>query len=94
MDSSLITAYAGLIGAVVTLLGLIGAGISFLIRRADRNRETGETALVTHLRKEIRRLKREAYQRWADATAWREQLIQNDIKPDPSGWTPIPEEDE
>lgn len=94
MDSQIITAYTGLIGAVVALLALIGGGISFVIRRADRRRESGETELVTHLRKQIRTLKRKLDAREADATAWKEQLLKNDIDPNPSHWTPFLEEDE
>lgn len=94
MDSTLITAYAGLIGAVVALLGVIGGGISFVIRRADRRREAGETGLVEHLRKQIRNLKRKLDAREADGTMWKEQLIENDIRPNPSHWTPIREEEE
>lgn len=92
MDSQIITAYAGLIGAIVALLGLIGGGISFLIRRADRRRESGETELVTHLRRELRKLKRELDMKEADATSWRDQLMEHGIKPNPAHWTPIPED--
>lgn len=94
MDSSLITAYTGLIGAVVALIGLIGGGIGFVIRRADRRREVGETGLVDHLRKQLRYLTRKLEAREADATSWKEQLIENDIKPNPTHWTPIREDDE
>jgi hypothetical protein len=94
VDSQIITAYAGLIGAVVALLGLIGGGISFVIRRADRRRETGETELVAHLRKQIRNLKRKLTAREADGSAWKDQLLKNDIEPTPSHWTPFLEEDE
>lgn len=94
MDSQTITAYAGFITAVVALLGVIGAGIGFVIRRADRKRETGETELVEHLRKKIRNLKRKLTAREADGTMWKEQLLKNDIEPIPSTWTPFLEEDE
>lgn len=92
MDSQTITAYAGLIAATVGLLTAIGAGVSFLIRRADRRRESGDTELVAHLRKELRKLKRELDMKEADATSWRDQLLENGIKPNPAHWTPIPED--
>ena len=94
VDSNTITAYTGFIGAIVAFLGLIGGGISYVIRRADRSRETGEAGLVEHLRKQLRYLTRKLEAREADATSWKEQLIESDIKPNPTHWTPIREEDE
>jgi hypothetical protein len=94
VDSGLITATSALIGSLVGLLGLFDAGVGFLIRRADKNRETGETEMVAHLRWEIRRLKRELAQARVNAIAWREQLIESDIKPLPADWTVAHDEDE
>lgn len=98
MDSELITASTGFIGAVVALLGALGGGIAFLIRRADKKRETGETLMVEHFKEqlkkaeaEIRHLKRVAHARLVNGTAWREQLLRNDIDPEPKEWTEVPE---
>lgn len=94
MDSGLITALTGLLLA-------IGGGVGFLIRRADKNREAREAMLIKNLEEQLkksqlneRRLERINRMLRADATAWREQLIRNDIEPEPIHWTPAPEEDE
>ena len=104
MDSQIITASTGLIGAVVALLGALGGGIAFLIRRADKKRETGELLLMNNLKSQLRDAK--AKIRWLeqvnhlqqkDGTAWREQLLRHDIDPEPAEWTewpPAPEEAE
>lgn len=97
MDSQFITATTGFIGAVVALLGAIGGGIAFLIRRADKKRETGETRMLNNLKGQIRDLK--ALGRWKDqiiqlqqrdGNKWREQLLRADIDPKPADWTEWP----
>lgn len=97
MDSQLITASTGLIGAVVALLGALGGGIAFLIRRADKKRETGEMLMLNNLKHQLREAK--AQIRWKDqiihlqqkdGTAWREQLLRHDIDPEPAEWTEWP----
>jgi hypothetical protein len=81
----------------VALLGALGGGIAFLIRRADKKRETGEALMLNNLKGQIRDLK--ALNRWKDeiihlqqrdGTAWREQLLRNDIDPAPAEWTQWP----
>lgn len=92
-----ITASTALIGAVVGLLGALGGGIAFLIRRADKKRETGEALMLNNLKGQIRDLK--ALGRWKDqiiqlqqrdGTAWREQLLRHDIEPEPAEWSEWP----
>ncbi|AYN59015.1 hypothetical protein PBI_RYAN_23 [Arthrobacter phage Ryan] len=97
MDAGVITATTGFLGAVVALLGALGGGIAFLIRRADKKRETGEALMLNNLKGQIRDLK--ALVRWKDqiiqfqqkdGTAWREQLLRHDIEPEPAEWTEWP----
>lgn len=92
-----LTATTGLIGALVAALTALGGGIAFLIRRADKKRETGEALMLNNLKGQIRDLK--ALSRWKDqiiqlqqrdGTAWREQLLRNDIEPEPPEWTEWP----
>lgn len=101
MDSQLITASTGFIGAIVALLGALGGGIAFLIRRADKKRETGETLMVEHFKEQLRKaeaeirwLKRLAHARLLNGTAWREQLLRHDLDPEPAEWTDVPEEEQ
>jgi NAD dependent epimerase/dehydratase family enzyme len=97
VDAGVITATTGFIGAVVALLGALGGGMAFLIRRADKKRETGEAMMVDHFKEQLR--KAEQKNRWlnlaleiktADGNAWREQLLRHDIEPEPDKWTAIP----
>jgi hypothetical protein len=101
VDSQLITASTGFIGAIVALLGALGGGIAFLIRRADKKRETGETLMVEHFKEQLRKaeaeirwLKRLAHARLLNGTAWREQLLRHDLDPEPAEWTDVPEEEQ
>ena len=96
-----ITATTGFIGAVVALLGALGGGIAFLIRRADKKRETGETLMIEHIKiqlrnalKENRWLQEVADIRFIDGNQWREQLLRADIDPKPADWTPLPKKPE
>ncbi|WP_426302785.1 hypothetical protein [Arthrobacter sp. R-11] len=82
-----------LITVSCTALGLLGTGAGFLIKRADAKRERRETAVEALLRERIEQEKaslkaeRRAHSRMkATAGKWREQLIANDIKPDPAEW--------
>lgn len=99
-EADVLTATATLVGSVVGLLTAVGAGLGFLIRQADKKRELGEARMVEHykeqLRKaeaEIRWLKKLAHARLLNGAAWREQLIRNDIEPQPKDWTEVPEVD-
>lgn len=101
MDAEAITASTGLIGAVVTLLGAIGGGIAFLISRADKKREAGESRMIEHFKEQLRKseaknrwLERALTFRWNDGNAWREQLLRHDIEPEPKEWTPLPQEEQ
>ena len=100
MDPETIGATAGLITAGLGVITAIGAGIWKLIARADRKREHRESQLIATLKaqvaakdREILRLHKVIDIHRADATAWREQLIRNDIEPEPNHWTNHPEEE-
>jgi hypothetical protein len=94
VDSALITA----ISALITVMG---GGAGFIIRRADKRRESNEALLIDNLRAQVAKAEKEA-RRWKrawaladnDAAAYREQLIQHDIPPLPPHRTPLPEDDE
>ena len=90
IDPTLITAAGTFIVAVG---GAAGAAVAFFIKRADKRREENEARLLTHLTKELAYWKQVAAIRLRDATAWREQLIANDITPTPADWTPLPTEE-
>ncbi|MNY36707.1 hypothetical protein D3C86_1712120 [compost metagenome] len=90
MDPALIT-------AVVGGLMAFGGGAWKLIDRADKKRERREvaveallTARIAELLKRVRSLGRYNSRIKAAAGKWREQLIANDIQPDPAEW---PEDD-
>lgn len=92
MDPALLT-------ALVPLLAAIGGGLAFLINRADKRRIRNEDLLIAHLERQvlekdrqIAQLRRELRTVKADATSWREQLIEHDIQPDPEKWSETPEE--
>lgn len=79
-------------------LGILGAGAWKLIDRADKKRESREAAVIQTLKDRIEELKtqlarvtRQLKQRTRAGDKWREQLVANDIKPDPEAW---PEDDD
>lgn len=89
---------AGIITASVSILTALGGGIAFLINRADKRRDRNEALLIEHLRDRVRQLEAQLAREQrirhivaADGRHWREQLIENDIKPEPADWTDIPE---
>lgn len=100
MDATSITALTGLLVA-------IGGGVGFLIKRADTRRQANEALLIAHLTKELAKKEAELLQKEAtirylrtaydichqDASAWREQLIANDITPFPDRWSPLPRQE-
>lgn len=97
MDAGVINASAGLIATAVTLLTAIGGGLAFLIRRADKKRELGESRMITHIKTQLRNalakidwLQEVADLRYADGNRWREQLLRSDLDPKPEDWTPLP----
>lgn len=92
MDAGVITATTGFVGAIVALLGALGGGLAFLIRRADKKRETGEALMLEHLKAELRKAHRALAIRTRDGNAWRDQLLRNDIEPEPAEWSPLPDE--
>ena len=97
MDPETIAASAGLITAGVGLITAIGAGIWKLIARADRIRAEREAQLIPTLKAQVEAKDRELENlrlviRWHEQVealkdevihAYREQLIRNDIEPEP-----------
>ncbi|MFJ4286635.1 hypothetical protein ACIPY0_13435 [Paenarthrobacter nicotinovorans] len=86
-----------LITAIVGGLVACGGGAWRLIDRADKKRERREvaveallTARIAELVKRVKALARYNSRIKAAAGKWREQLIANDIQPDPAEW---PEDD-
>jgi hypothetical protein len=91
---------AGIITAIVGLLGALGTGAWKLIDRADKKRERREIkveellkARVANLEAEKKTLQDEkgALRRYCSkvksaAGKWREQLVANHIEPDPTEW--------
>lgn len=83
-----------------TFLGVVGGGIGWLINRADKRREKREADVIQTLKDRIEemkqtiaRLTRKLNQRTRAGDRWREQLVENHIKPDPVEW-PKDDEDE
>ena len=74
-------------------LGILGGGVAWLINRADKKREKREADVIQTLKDRIEemkatiaRLTRRLNQRTRAGDRWREQLVENHIKPDPSEW--------
>lgn len=76
-----------------TFLGVLGGGIGWLVNRADKKRDAREAAViqtlkdrVEELKKTIAALRRKLATRTRAGDRWREQLVENHIKPDPEEW--------
>ena len=74
-------------------LGVVGGGIAWLVNRADRKRDAREAAVIQtlkdrieELKKTIAALRRKLEKRTRAGDRWREQLVENHIKPDPAEW--------
>lgn len=85
MDAAQITATVG-------ALAVLGAGAKYLIDRMDRKREKRETAVEELLKAQAAKAERRYARLHATATKWREQLIANDISPQPADWPEDPHE--
>ena len=79
-------------------LTVVGGGVGWLINRADKKRESREAAVIQTLKdrieellKKLRWWERRDNRRTRAGDKWREQLVANDIKPDPDAW---PEDDD
>lgn len=79
-------------------LTVIGGGIAWWVNRADKRRDSREAAVIQTLKDRIEELKvqlarvtRRLNQRTRAGDRWREQLVENHIKPDPDAW---PEDDD
>lgn len=81
-------------------LGVIGGGIAWWFNRIDKKREKREADVIQTLKDRIEELKtqlarvtRKLNQRTRAGDRWREQLVENHIKPDPVEW-PKDDDDE
>jgi hypothetical protein len=81
-----------------TFLGVIGGGVGWWFNRIDKKRESREAQVIQTLKDRIEELKaqlarltRRLNQRTRAGDRWREQLVENHIKPDPEAW---PEDDD
>jgi hypothetical protein len=86
------------LGPLGAFLGVIGAGIAWLVNRADKARDSREAQVIQTLKDRIEELKknlaavtRKLSRRTRVGDKWREQLIEHQIKPDPAEW---PEDDD
>lgn len=84
---------AAMLTAIGTILLGIGGGAWKLIDRADKKRERREvaveallTARVAELQAQLKQERRRNSRIKAAAGRWREQLLVNDIQPDPADW--------
>ncbi|MEZ2373129.1 hypothetical protein [Arthrobacter sp. RCC_34] len=92
----------GISGLVTALVGALTAGggaVAFFVNRADKKREAGEGQVIATLRERVSELKaevqsllRKIHRMRRAGDKWREQLIENDIKPDPGEWPEDPDE--
>lgn len=85
---------AGIITAIVGAFTAAGAAAWKIIDRADKNRERREIKVEELLKARVASLEAAAKfgrRVHAAARSWREQLIANDIQPDPADW---PKEDD
>jgi hypothetical protein len=89
---------AATITALVGALTAAGGGVAWWFNRIDKKRETREAAVIQTLKDRIEELKkqlaavtRKLSRRTRTGDKWREQLIENHIKPEPAEW---PEDDD
>ena len=75
------------------LVTVVGGGIAFLVNRADKRRDAREAQVIQtlkdrieELKKTIAALRRKLEKRTRAGDRWREQLVENHIKPDPAEW--------
>lgn len=83
-----------------TFLGVVGGGVGWWFNRIDKKREAREAALIQTLKDRVEELKlavarltRKLNQRTRAGDRWREQLVENHIKPEPAEW-PKDDDDE
>ena len=80
------------------LTTVVGAGIAWLVNRADKRRDSREAQVIQTLKDRIEELKktvaaltRKLSRRTRTGDKWKDQLIANHIQPDPPEW---PEDDD
>jgi hypothetical protein len=82
-------------------LGVIGSGVGWIINRADKKRDSREAALIQTLKdrieeltKKLRWWERRDNRRTRAGDKWREQLVANEIKPEPAEWPEDPDDEQ
>ncbi|QIG57690.1 hypothetical protein PP358_gp19 [Arthrobacter phage Shoya] len=78
-------------------LTVVGGGIAWLVNRADKRRDAREAQVIQTLKDRVAELlkkvqwwERRDDRRTRTGDKWREQLIENHIKPEPSEWPEDP----
>lgn len=78
-------------------LTVVGGGIAWLVNRADKRRDAREAQVIQTLKDRVAELlkkvqwwERRDDKRTRTGDKWREQLIENHIKPEPSEWPEDP----
>jgi hypothetical protein len=81
-------------------LGVLGGGIAWMVNRADKRRDSREAEVIQTLKdrigelmKKIRWWERRDNRRTRTGDKWREQLIENHLKPDPAEWPEDPDDE-
>ena len=81
------------LGPLGGFLGVLGGGIVWLVNRADKRRDSREAeviqtlkARVQELQEQLAKVTRRLNRRTRAGDRWREQLVENHIKPDPAEW--------
>lgn len=84
--------------ALATLLPILGAGVWAMIKRADARNDAKTKSVISLLEDRVENLKgflRREQKNVAILTGlarkYREQLLQNDIEPDPKDWPELEE---
>jgi len=79
------------------LVTVVGGAIAWLVNRADKRRDAREAEVIQTLKDRVAELLKKVrwWERYADRRTrtgdkWREQLIENHIKPDPAEWPEDP----
>ena len=101
MDLSWLGPVGTFLAAVGTFLGVLGGGVAWWFNRIDKQRESREAQVIQTLKDRIVELTKKLQwwekrdnRRTRTGDKWREQLIENHIKPDPSEWPEDPENEQ
>lgn len=81
-------------------LTVVGGGIAWLVNRADKKRDEREAQVIQTLKDRIEEMKKTIVAlrkklsvRTRAGDRWREQLVENHIKPDPPEWPEVDDDE-